>query len=190
MDTLNKQFYKLNKNSEDIIYSFATEIITYRKQTDENGNLQIIEIRQVDGKKGKVFRIVPTYEMTIAEFDEWKKKLTDEAHEYFNKDSRETRYDVSIESLLETDLVSSESVEEEYLRCEEETQNISRNQLAMEIFDVLTPIQKQRYYQHEVLGMTVREIAEKENCNPNAVEESLQSAEKKMSKERKKHRIK
>ena len=65
--------------------------------------------------------------------DVWKKQLTEDAHEYFNKDKRETRENISIENLLETDLVCEVSVEEEYLRAEEERQGsaIHRNVLQL-----------------------------------------------------------
>ena len=39
MDYQNAEFYKLNKNNPDLVYNFADELITYRKETDENGNL-------------------------------------------------------------------------------------------------------------------------------------------------------
>ncbi len=40
MDYQNAEFYKLNKNNPDLVYNFADELITYRKETDENGNLR------------------------------------------------------------------------------------------------------------------------------------------------------
>ena len=52
--------------------------------------------------------------MTVDQFDVWTKHLTEEAHEYQNKDARETRNNVNIDDLLETDLVSDESLEDEY----------------------------------------------------------------------------
>ena len=39
MDYQNAEFYKLNKNNPDLVYNFADELITYRKEEDENGNL-------------------------------------------------------------------------------------------------------------------------------------------------------
>ena len=118
-----RRIYKLNKNTPDLVYNFADEVITYRKEEDKNGNLQIVEYRKKDGRKGKkatTRRVAPSHEMSIEDFDAWKKQLTEDAHEYFNKDKRETRENVSIENLLETDLVCDGSVEEEYIRAEEE----------------------------------------------------------------------
>ena len=149
MDYQNAEFYKLNKNTPDLVYNFADELITYRKETDENGNLQIVEYRKKDGRKGKkatTRRVVPSHEMSIEDFDVWKKQLTEDAHEYFNKDKRETRENISIENLLETDLVCEVSVEEEYLRAEEERQALPKTMdIASEIMQVLTPLQRSRY---------------------------------------------
>lgn len=190
MDYQNAEFYKLNKNSPDLVYNFADELITYRKEEDENGNLQIVEYRKKDGRKGKkatTRRVVPSTEMSIEDFDAWKKQLTEDAHEYFNKDKRETRENVSIENLLETDLVCDESVEEEYLRAEEERQALPKTlAVALDILDVLTPTQKNRYLQVKMYGKTIREVAEEEGCYINAIEKSIMQSEKKIAKEREK----
>ncbi len=72
MDYQNAEFYKLNKNNPDLVYNFADELITYRKETEENGNLQIVEYRKKDGRKGKkttTRRVVPSHEMSIEDFD-------------------------------------------------------------------------------------------------------------------------
>ena len=78
MDYQNAEFYKLNENNPDLVYNFADELITYRKEIDENGNLQIVEYRKKDGRKGKktTRRVVPSYEMTIEDFDAWKNNFS------------------------------------------------------------------------------------------------------------------
>ena len=53
MDYQNAEFYRLNKNNTALIYNFADEFITYRKETDDHGNLQIVESRRVDGKNSQ-----------------------------------------------------------------------------------------------------------------------------------------
>ena len=187
MDYQNAEFYKLNKNNPDLVYNFADELITYRKETDENGNLQIVEYRKKDGRKGKkatTRRVVPSTEMSIEDFDAWKARLTEEALEYRRHDDLTTRENVSIENLLETDIVCEESVEDEYLRLEEERQALPKTMKeALEILDVLTPVQKERYLQVKMYGKTIREIALEEGCYINAIEKSLAQAEKKIAKE-------
>ena len=186
MDYQNAEFYKLNKNTPDLVYNFADELITYRKETDENGNLQIVEYRKKDGKKGKktTRRVVPPYEMSIEDFDAWKARLTQEALEYRRHDDLTTRENVSIENLLETDLVCEESVEDEYLREEEESQALPKTMdVATSILDVLTPLQKSRYIKSKMYGMSTYAIGAEEGCDHKAVERIIKSAQKKIEKE-------
>ena len=190
MDYQNAEFYKLNKNNPDLVYNFADELITYRKETDENGNLQIVEYRKKDGRKGKkatTRRVVPSHEMSIEDFDAWKARLTEEALEYRRHDDLTTRENVSIETLLETDLVCEESVEDEYIREEEERQALPKTMdVVLGILDVLTDTQRSRYVKHIAYGMTVRDIAAEEGCSHVSVVESLESAKKRIAKELKK----
>ncbi len=188
MDYQNAEFYKLNKNNPDLVYNFADELITYRKEEDENGNLQIVEYRKKDGRKGKkatTRRVVPSTEMSIEDFDAWKEKLTKEALDYWHTDHQQTRNNVSIENLLETDLVCEESVEEEYIREEEDRQALPKTMKeALEILDVLTPTQKNRYLQVKYYGKTVREVADEEGCGFQRVAKSIAQAQEKIDKER------
>ena len=188
MDYQNAEFYKLNKNNPDLVYNFADELITYRKEEDENGNLQIVEYRKKDGRKGKkatTRRVVPSYEMSIEDFDAWKTCLTEEALEYRRHDDLTTRENVSIENLLETDLVCEESVEDEYIREEEERHALPKTMKeALEILDILTPTQKNRYLQVKYYGKTIREVADEEGCGFQRVAKSIAQAQEKIDKER------
>ena len=188
MDYQNAEFYKLNKNNPDLVYNFADELITYRKEEDENGNLQIVEYRKKDGRKGKkatTRRVVPSYEMSIEDFDAWKTRLTEEALEYRRHDDLTTRENVSIENLLETDLVCEESVEDEYIREEEERHALPKTMKeALEILDILTPTQKNRYLQVKYYGKTIREVADEEGCGFQRVAKSIAQAQEKIDKER------
>lgn len=188
MDYQNAEFYKLNKNNPDLVYNFADELITYRKEEDENGKLQIVEYRKKDGRKGKkatTRRVVPSTEMSIEDFDAWKARLTEEALEYRRHDDLTTRENVSIENLLETDLVCEESVEDEYIREEEERHTLPKTMKeALEILDVLTPTQKNRYLQVKYYGKTIREVADEEGCGFQRVAKSIAQAQEKIDKER------
>ena len=188
MDYQNAEFYKLNKNNPDLVYNFEDELITYRKEEDENGKLQIVEYRKKDGRKGKkatTRRVVPSTEMSIEDFDAWKARLTEEALEYRRHDDLTTRENVSIENLLETDLVCEESVEDEYIREEEERHTLPKTMKeALEILDVLTPTQKNRYLQVKYYGKTIREVADEEGCGFQRVAKSIAQAQEKIDKER------
>ncbi len=190
MDFQNKEFYELNKNTPDLIFPHATERITYRKVTTPEGKVQIIEIRKEYGSKKQTERVVHPHEMTVEQFDFWKKEATDFAHDYLNKDKRETRDNVSIENLLETDLVSSESVDDEYIRKEEEKHQSEREKIGKEVFSKLTPTQQQRYYKSMVDGKSTYDIAHEEDVSNVSVFESLESAEKRIDKELTKRGIK
>ena len=188
MDYQNAEFYKLNKNNPDLVYNFADELITYRKETDENGNLQIVEYRKKDGRKGKkatTRRVVPSHEMSIEDFDAWKARLTEEALEYQRFDHQTTRNNVGLENLLETDLVCEESVEDEYLREEEERKApLKTMDAALDILSVLTPKQRERYIKSKAYGMSVRDIAAEEGSDWTSVWESICASEKRLEKER------
>lgn len=54
MDYQNAEFYKLNKNTPDLIYSFADERIIYRKEGDGNGGLRIVEYRKRFSENGAI----------------------------------------------------------------------------------------------------------------------------------------
>ena len=47
MDYQNAEFYKLNKNNPDLVYIFADETITYKKE-EVDGKLTIVEYRKKD----------------------------------------------------------------------------------------------------------------------------------------------
>lgn len=181
MDYQNAEIYKLNKNNPDLVYNFADELITYRKETDENGALQIVEYRKKNGRKGKnttTRRVVPSYELTVDEFDIWKKKLEDEALDYWHTDHQQTRNNVSIEKLLETDLVACESVEEEMIRQNDEQQSrLARLKEANELLECLTETQRRRYIKAVAYKKTNRMIASEEGCTHQMVSKSVSQAE-------------
>lgn len=190
MDYQNAEFYKLNKNTPDLIYNFADERIIYRKEGDGSGGLRIVEYRKKFSENGTItttHRVVPTHEMSVEDFDAWKARLTEEALEYRRHDDLTTRKNVSIENLLETDLVCEESVEDEYIREEEERQALPKTmEVALDILDVLTHKQRSRYIQSKVYRKSVRDIAAEEESDWTSVWECINAAEKRIKKELKK----
>lgn len=186
MDYLNQEFYRLNKDTPDLVYNFANERITYRKELGDNGILQIIEIRQLYGEREITKRIVPSFEMSVDDFDYWKRKLTEEALEYQNKDARETRYNVNLDELSETIYLCTESVEDEYIYNESLQKDLINREAAIKTYEQLTPIQKRRFYKAKVLGMSTYQIAKEERVSNVSVFESIVAAEKKLRKTQKK----
>ena len=107
----------------------------------------------------------------------------DDALEQRRHDDRTTRNDVSIENLLETDLVATESIADELIRGEEERQAYEKQMReAQELLSKLTPIQRERYYKFAALGKTPTEIAEEEGVAQPSVFESIERAKEKIEK--------
>ena len=178
MDYQNAEFYKFNKNNSDLVFNYVTGTVTYRKEPDENGNIRIVEYRKDYDKKGTERRIVPSYELTVDEFDIWKKKLEDEALDYWHTDHQQTRNNVSIENLLETDLVACESVEDEMIRKHDEEQRRSAQlKEANELLEGLTKTQRRRYIKAVAYKKTNRMIAAEEGCTHQMVSKSVSQAE-------------
>ena len=182
MDYLNQEFYRLNKDTPDLVYNFANERITYRKEFSDDGSIQIVEIRQLYGERETTKRIVPSFEMSADDFDYWKRKLTEEALEYQNKDARETRNNVNLDELSDTIYLCTESVEDEYIYNESLQKDLLIQEAAIKTYEQLTPIQKRRFYKAKVLGMSTYQIAKEEGVSNVSVFESIIATEKKLQK--------
>lgn len=191
MDYQNAEFYKLNKNNPDLVFNYVTGTVTYRKEPDENGNIRIVEYRKDYDKKGTERRIVPSYELTVDEFDIWKKKLENEALDYWHTDHQQTRNNVSIENLLETDLVACESVEDEMIRKHDEEQRRSAQlKEANELLEGLTKTQRRRYIKAVAYKKTNRIIAAEEGCTHQMVSKSVSQAEARIQEAKEKRNAK
>ena len=109
----------------------------------------------------------------------------EESHEYKKLDDRTTRRNISIENLLETSHISEDALSDETLRAEEMAK-AKKKKDGTEIFSMLTPIQRERYWKYHVEGMSTHDIAASEGSNQKSVWESISSAEQKVKKLRKK----
>ena len=186
MDYQNAEFYKLNKNNPDLVFNYATGTVTYRKEATPKGKLRIVEYRKDYDKKETTRRVVPSYEFSVEDFDIWKQKLVDEALEYRRHDDITTRENVSIENLLDTDLISTDTIEDELRRKEEEKIYDQKLAKAKELMSMLTPIQRERYYKHVALGKSPTEIAAEEGVAQQSVFESIERAKARIEKLKKK----
>ena len=176
MDKQNAEFYKLNKKNPDLVYIFADEMITYKKE-EIDGKLTIVEYSKKDGQKGSVRRVVPSYEMSVEDFDIWKEKLVKDSLEQRRHDDRTTRNNVSIENLLETDLVATESIADQLIREEDERQAYEKEMReAQRLLSQLKPIQRKRYIKHTAYGKSPTQIAKEEGVAQSTVFESIERA--------------
>lgn len=170
--------------------------VSYKSMFYRLRDLKMFEPRDIDeylaqnlGKLGGERRIVPSYELTVDEFDIWKKKLEDEALDYWHTDHRQTRNNVSIENLLETDLVVCESVEDEMIRKHDEEQRRSaRLKEANELLESLTKTQRRRYIKAVAYKKTNRVIAAEEGCSHQMVSKSVSQAEARIQEAKDKRR--
>jgi DNA-directed RNA polymerase specialized sigma24 family protein len=155
--------YAINKNAKGIVYRFADQTV---EVTFED------YLRENPGK-------------TAADFAELK-ALSDE--DYYDSDRsgyRQTWKNTSLNTLDEDEnaIFAVPSPEDEIIeRGEQEAAYAKRKSVALHALDKLTDIQRRRYIQYHVEGMTEREIAEKECSTQQAVSKSLAWAEKKIKK--------
>lgn len=173
MDMQIAEFVALNKNSSDLIYNHLSEKIIYRKAKSKEGEEIIVEIRQ--NSNGKTERSVSPQEMPVEVFDFWRNWLTDAAQKYSRKDARETRYNVSIENMLDVYIAAEEG--------ESGTADLHDERVRIGLWlltKCLTPLQRQRYIAYHYYAKSEEEIAKDEGVTQRAVSYSLVSAQKKL----------
>ena len=192
MDYQNAEFYRLNKKkgASTLIFNFVDETVTYKKEEGKNGKIRIVEYRKKHNEKGMQRRVLHAREMSVEDFDKWREHLRMDALKQRQHDDTTSRDNVCIESLLETDLVGTESFEEEEIRKEEELKKFRDHQqqvkMAKEILDGLTEKQRHRYIQHKAYNKTQEVIAEEEGCSHQMVSKSIKQAERNIDEEKKK----
>jgi len=153
--------YAVNKFAAGIVYRFA----------DQTVEITLADyLRENPGK-------------TETDFAELK-ALSDEMYLHqVRADNAQTKKNVSIHNLEDTDLCRAASPENGLIAAEEqaETQKL-RRAVAEKALSTLTEVQRRRYILHTVNGLTTREIADKEGVSHVAVVYSLEQAEKKIKK--------
>ena len=153
--------YALNKYSDGIVYRFADRIVEYTLED---------YLAENPGKTEADFR-----ELKALSDDIYLEQVTDE--------SRQTRNNVSIHNMEDSESFGGETLEDEVIeRPEREAKENNRRELAREALKILTEVQRQRYLLYHVDGLNEREIAEKEGSTQQAVSKSLYWAEKKIKK--------
>ncbi len=157
MKNYRKSDYAINKFSKSIVYIFADEIreISFEDFLRENPNATEVEFLRL-------------------------KEISDSI--YYAQDRAEnaqTRKNVSIHSIEETDLCATLSVEEEYLLSEDKRRAmLAADKLFRDI--TVTEKQKLRFIRHCIYRMAFRQIAEIEGVHHTSVEESVNRVLKKL----------
>ena len=153
--------YALNKYSEGIVYRFADGIVEYTLAD---------YLAENPGKTEADFR-------ELKAFSDANYLASDRS------DCRQTRNNVSIHSMEDSDAFGGETPEEEVIeRPEREAEESKRLALAREALDRLTEVQRRRYLLYTAHGLTTRQIAEKEGASQRTIMDSIQWAEKKIKK--------
>ncbi|MDD4492790.1 MAG: hypothetical protein PHV32_00320 [Eubacteriales bacterium] len=158
----NKSSYALNKFSSGIAYKSVT------------GDYEISEEQF----------LAENPEMTHEDFLFWKNYSDNDYLTELHADTNEQKHTVPLGNIVETELISTPSVEDEYIRSEDEALCPRTIENAMRIFDEakLTLIQRRRYLQHFSEGLSTRQIAEKEGISQKAIMDSIRLSEKKIKK--------
>ena len=163
MKNYNKSDYVINKaNATAIVYSFVDGThfnYTLEMYLSENPN--------------------KTYE----DFMMLKNESDSDLYKQNRCDYRSGYRNVPIHGLEETNVVATPSLENIVFDLpKHELEKSHRKQLAIQILDSLTEIQRRRYILHKVNGLTVRNIAIKEGVKHQSVVENITSAENKIKK--------
>jgi hypothetical protein len=156
--------YAANKYNKGIVYRFADEVVvvTLTDYLAEN----------------------PGH--TAADFGKLKAFSDNDYRERDRLDYQEMWKNVPIDKLEETELCSVPSSEDIFLSeldaIEENEQYRQKVELAKQVLDKLTEVQRRRYLLHVVNGLSTWKIAEIEGVNQSKIMKSLDATEKKIKK--------
>lgn len=151
--------YALNKYSEGIVYKFADGIVevTLEEYLRENPDRTAEDFAKL-------------------------KFLSDEIyHEQVVQTNRTSRLDVTLNGLEESEQLAAVPTDMELIHRQD---TIHALQAARRLLDSgsLTEVQRRRFILHFFQGLSIRQIAERENVHKRAVWDSLQWAAKKLKK--------
>ena len=153
--------YALNKYSDGIVYRFADGIVEYTlaDYLTENPSKTEADFRELKALSDGIYL----------------QQVTDE--------SRQTRYNVSIHGMEDSEAFGGETTKDEVIaRPEQEAEENNRLELARKVLETLTEVQRRRYLLYAAHGLTTRQIAEKEGASQRTIMDSIQWAEKKIKK--------
>ena len=148
--------YAANKYSDGIVYHFVGETTTYTLDD---------YLKECPGHSEADFREL--------------KALSDDIYHQQDKDEyNQTRKNVSLYDLGETEVCNAPSPEEEIIdRHERAAEDQRRRKLAKSAMASLTELQRRRYILYHGDGLTMRQIAAMEGVGHTKVQNSLTAAE-------------
>ena len=137
---------KLQKDPDTIAYAHNEEIVLIKRVVDDDGvHLTEVTLNPENGSKISE-RIVSDSEMKLTDFDTMKEFLTEATRRDFNADWSATKLNVDFVILEKTDLLSVQSVEDDYIERQDTAVEDCRTlDNAMNVLDsCLTKIQKKK----------------------------------------------
>ena len=172
---------KLQKDPDTIAYAHNEEIVLIKRVVGDDGT-RLLEVMLNSENVSKISeRNIPDYEMKLDDFDSMKQLLTEETRQEFNADWNVTKLNVDIDKLENTDLLSVQSVEDDYIERQNVADDFRTVENTMKVLNsCLTKIQKKRYILSRAKGLSTREIAEKEGVSQRTVQDFLELVERKM----------
>ena len=134
---------KLQKDHDTIAYAHNEEIVLIKRVVDDDG-VHLTEVT-LDTETGSKIseRIISDSEMKLSDFETMKQLLTEETRQEFNADWSVTKLNVDFDILEKTDLLSVQSVEDDYVERQNVAYDFRTLDNAMNVLDsCLTKIQK------------------------------------------------
>jgi len=152
--------YAINKFSKGIVYRFSDEIVEITLERYLAGNPEKTEV----------------------DFLRLKELSNEIYHEQDKSENAQTKKNISLGLLEETDECSTESLEDEYFGAlEKKEKQLEDIKKTNKVLGCLTTIQRKRYLLHIKIGLTTRQISVIEQVNFQAVAKSISAAKKKLN---------
>ena len=175
---------KLQKDPDTIAYAHNEEIVLIKRVVDDDG-VRLTEVT-LDTETGSKIseRIISDSEMKLSDFDTMKEFLTEKTRNDFNADWSATKLNVDIDKLENTDILSVQSVEDDYIeRQDTAVEDYRTLENAMSILDAaLNEKQKRWFLMAHREGLSDREIARREGVAHTTVSRGMAVIGKKIKK--------
>ena len=174
---------KLQKDPDTIAYAHNEEIVLIKRVVDDDGK-RLLEVTLNPETGSKISeRIISDSEMKLSDFDTMKEFLTEATRQEFNADWNVTKLNVDIDKLENTDLLSVQSVEDDYIERQDAADDFRTLENAMSILDAaLNEKQKRWFLMAHSEGLSDREIARREGVAHTTVSRGMAVIGKKIKK--------
>ena len=174
---------KLQKDPDTIAYAHNEEIVLIKRVVDDDSvHLTEVTLNPQNGSKISE-RIIHESEMKLSDFDTMKEFLTEETRQEFNADWSVTKLNIDIDKFENTDLLSAQSVEDDYIERQDAADDFRTLENAMSILDAaLNEKQKRWFLMAHREGLSDREIARREGVAHTTVSRGMAVTKKKIKK--------